>query len=121
MRTGCEFIHADVLEWEPPHFYDLIATHFVLDCYRPDQLERILAKLSGASSPGASWLVADFQEPEGGLARWRARAILEMMAFVFSMGDGLWPAANLTAPDPFLETARFFAEQTPDVRVGTVA
>ena len=105
-----EFIHADVLEWEPPRDYDLIATHFVLDCFRPDQLERVLLKLSDASAPGASWLLADFQEPEAGLARWRARAILEMMYLFFRWATGL-PATNLTSPDALLARHGFSLSQ----------
>lgn len=57
-----EFVHADVLHWEPASQpYDLIVTQFFIDCFRPDQLERIIADLGAATTPDASWLIADFQ------------------------------------------------------------
>ncbi len=84
-----QFVHGDILEWKPHEDFDLIATHFVLDCFRPDQLERVLSKLSAVAAPGANWLVADFQEPDAGPARWRARAILEMMYLFFRWATGL--------------------------------
>jgi len=105
-----EFVHADVLDWKPPGEYDLIATHFVLDCFRPDQLDRVLSKLSAVAAPGASWLVADFQEPDAGPARWRARAILEMMYLFFRWATGL-PASELTPPDVLLARHGFFLSQ----------
>src|SRR3974390_1877768 len=38
-----EFIHADALEWEPPiGSYDLVVTHFFLDCFQPEQLENLV-------------------------------------------------------------------------------
>jgi ubiquinone/menaquinone biosynthesis C-methylase UbiE len=96
-----EFVHADILEWEPAGEYDLIATHFVLDCFRPDQLDRVLSKLSSVAAPAARWLVSDFQEPAAGVARWRARAILEMMYLFFRWATAL-PASKLTPPDDLL-------------------
>jgi ubiquinone/menaquinone biosynthesis C-methylase UbiE len=105
-----EFVHADVLEWKPEGEYDLIATHFVLDCFRPDQLERMLAKLSAVAAPGASWLVADFQEPPAGPAKWRARAILEMMYLFFRWATGL-PASELTPPDDLLARHGFYLSE----------
>ena len=109
-ETRVEFIHADVLEWAPPAEYDLIATHFVLDCFRLDQLARVLSKLSDAAAPGANWLLADFQEPAAGPARWRARAILEMMYVFFRWATGL-PATELTPPDDLLARNGFLLMQ----------
>jgi ubiquinone/menaquinone biosynthesis C-methylase UbiE len=101
-ESTVEFTHADILAWTPPSGeFDLIVTHFVLDCFRPEQLERVLPKLSAAAAPGAYWLLADFQEPPAGPAKWRARAILEVMYLFFRWTAGL-PATHLTPPDSFL-------------------
>lgn len=102
-----EFVHADVLDWRPPgRAYDWIVTHFVLDCFRPEQLDQLLPKLSAAAAPEACWLVADFQQPAAGAAKWRARAILEVMYLFFRWATAL-PAAQLTPPEPHLERAGF--------------
>ncbi len=102
-----EFIHADVLQWTPPAAaYDLVVTHFVLDCFRAEQLARVLPALAGAAAPEARWLVSDFCEPEAGLAKWRARAILEVMYLFFQWATSL-PASELTAPDPLLAQCGF--------------
>jgi ubiquinone/menaquinone biosynthesis C-methylase UbiE len=96
------FLHADVLGWRPPDdLADLIVTHFFLDCFVPEQLERIVARLAGAARPGASWLLADFQVPAAGLLRWRARLMLAAMYAFFRRTTQL-PADRLTAPDDFL-------------------
>jgi len=106
-ETSTEFIHADLLEWSAPEAeFDLIVTHFFLDCFRPEQLERLMPKLSGAAAPKACWLVADFREPPSGPARWRARAILEIM-YVFFRWAAALPASQLTPPDPLLERHGF--------------
>lgn len=96
------FLHADVLSWRPPEdVADLIVTHFFLDCFIPDQLERIVASLAGAAQPGASWLLADFQVPAARLLRWRARLMLAAMYAFFRRAAQL-PAGRLTSPDDFL-------------------
>jgi ubiquinone/menaquinone biosynthesis C-methylase UbiE len=105
--AGVEFVHADILEWPlPSAAYDLVVTHFVLDCFRPEQLARVLPSLAGAAAPQARWLLADFQEPAAGLAKWRARAILEMMYLFFRWAAAL-PASELTAPDLLLAQCGF--------------
>jgi ubiquinone/menaquinone biosynthesis C-methylase UbiE len=106
-ETRVEFVHADVLAWAPPpEKFDLIVTHFVLDCFRPEQLDRALPKLSAAAGPAATWLLADFQEPAAGPAKWRARAIIEVMYVFFRWAAGL-PANRLTPPDSFLARQGF--------------
>ena len=97
-----DFVHADILEWSPPaQAFDLVVTHFVLDCFRADQLEKLMPSLAVSATPDARWLLADFQEPAAGFARWRARAILEMMYLFFRSAVGL-PAAEWTCPDEWL-------------------
>jgi ubiquinone/menaquinone biosynthesis C-methylase UbiE len=97
-----EFVHADILEWSPPRAaFDLVATHFVLDCFRPDQLAKIMPSLAVAATPNARWLLSDFQEPAAGMARWRARAIIEVLYLFFRGAVGL-AAAELTCPDAWL-------------------
>jgi ubiquinone/menaquinone biosynthesis C-methylase UbiE len=102
-----EFIHADILRWPAPAAaYDLIVTHFVLDCFRPEQLQCVLPALAAAAKPDARWLLADFQEPAAGVAKWRARVILELMYLFFRWATSL-PASELTAPDPLLAQCGF--------------
>lgn len=102
-----EFIHADILQWQPPRAeFDLVVTHFVLDCFRPEQLAQVVSLLAGAAGPGARWLVSDFQEPAAGPARWRARAMLEMMYLFFRWAAAL-PASELTDPDSLLAQSGF--------------
>ncbi|HZQ47846.1 MAG TPA: class I SAM-dependent methyltransferase, partial [Verrucomicrobiae bacterium] len=40
-----EFVHADALDWQPPAAqFDLIVSCFFLDCFRPDQLARLVPR-----------------------------------------------------------------------------
>jgi len=108
---GIEFIHADALGWEAPAAaFDLIVTHFFLDCFRPEQLERILALLAGAATLDAAWLLADFQVPPAGLRRYRALLIHRAMYLFFRYATRL-PAWSLTVPDTFLEAHGFALRQ----------
>ena len=101
------FIHADVLIWEPPAAeYDLIVSHFFLDCFRADQLALIIPKLAHAAKPGCNWLFADFQVAQSGLKHWRSRFILALLYRFFSAVTRL-SANSLASPDPFLKKAGF--------------
>lgn len=102
-----EFIHADVSEWQaPPGEFDLLVTHFFLDCFRADQLAEMVPRLAAAAAPDARWLLADFQEPASGVAKWRARGVLRAMYFFFQRVTRL-PASRLTPPDAFLQQSGF--------------
>lgn len=109
--TRIEFVRADVLEWSPlTKAFDLVVTHFFLDCFRADQLQQIVDKLAFAARPNASWLLADFQTPSAGLQRWRAKLILKAMYLFFRVATRL-PARKLTSPDLYLTSNEFFLRE----------
>jgi len=102
-----EFIHASLPEWAPPpETFDLIVTNFFLDCFSAAQLTEVVTKLSASAQPGARWLVADFQIPDSGWQRLRARLIL-LSAYTFFRVATKLPARQLTSPDDLLRGAGF--------------
>jgi ubiquinone/menaquinone biosynthesis C-methylase UbiE len=109
--NGIEFLRADVLDWSPlKKVFDLVVTHFFLDCFRAEQLQQIVDRIAFAARPNASWLLADFQAPPVGLQRWRANLILTVMYLFFRVATGL-PARRLTSPDPYLTNNEFFLRE----------
>ena len=102
-----QFLQADILEWSPPcAAFDLIVTHFFLDCFRADQLADIVPRIAAAAQPGVSWLLADFEAAPSGWRRLRTQAILSLMYVFFRFVTRL-PARELTPPGPFLLKAGF--------------
>jgi len=102
-----EFIHADALNWKPPEpRYDLIVTHFFLDCFPQVQLEKIVNTLADATEVGAFWLLADFQVPACGWKRLRAQAIHRCMYAFFRAATQLG-ARELVCPDRVLSSRGF--------------
>ena len=104
------FFQNDVASWRPNDRYDLIVTHFFLDCFRIQQVGRIIAKLAQAAAPNAIWLVADFRIPEERLARVHARAWLAVM-YRFFRAVARIEATDLVDPSPFLRAEGFTLEQ----------
>jgi SAM-dependent methyltransferase len=45
----------------PTPEYDLIVTHFFLDCFDENDLEPLIARLADAAAPGAQWLISEFR------------------------------------------------------------
>lgn len=102
-----QFVQQDALTWQPARTdFDLVVTNFFLDCFRSDELARLIPKITASATPAARWLLADFRLPEQGWQRWRARAVLGLMYRFFRLATGL-SATQLTAPDEFLEAAGF--------------
>lgn len=100
-----EFIHQPLPAWRPEaEGFDLVVTHFFLDCFPAEPLEEIVATFASALGAGGSWLIADFVLPERGLARWRAQAIHAVMYAFFRRMTRL-PATVLVPPEPFLSRA----------------
>lgn len=96
----------DLATWSPTDKYDAIVTCFFLDCFAPETLNEMVAKLAKCANPDAVWLVVDFNIPARGFGRWRARVIHALMYFSFRLTVGL-PARRLTPPDNLLRSHGF--------------
>lgn len=104
------FFRCDVTSWTPNDRYDLIVTHFFLDCFRTQSVGNIIARLAQAAAPNSTWLLADFRVPDAGLARIHARAWLAVMYGFFRFVAGI-EAHELVDPSPFLRVEGFSLER----------
>jgi cyclopropane fatty-acyl-phospholipid synthase-like methyltransferase len=96
------FLQRDITSWTPAQpAYDLIVTHFVLDCFRKAQVADVVGRLAGAATTKAIWLLADFRIPPEGFGRARARVWLAAMYRFFQVTAGI-EAVALVDPSPFL-------------------
>ena len=101
------FVHKEIMEWKAPEDrYDLIVTHFILDCFREPELALIIKKLASAATADATWLLADFRVPSRGFARLRARVWLALMYGFFRVTARI-EANELIDPAPCMQSQGF--------------
>jgi ubiquinone/menaquinone biosynthesis C-methylase UbiE len=106
-RTRVIFLESDIRSWRPPaNQFDLLVTNFFLDCFTAGELELIIPSIAGAATSDSQWLIADFNIPKGGLARWRAKVIVGCLYRFFHLTTGL-SAQRLISPQPWLERTGF--------------
>jgi ubiquinone/menaquinone biosynthesis C-methylase UbiE len=90
--------------------YDLIVTHFLLDCFSEKTLAPLLRQLVDAATAEVRWLIADFCYPPRGWQRLRARLLLGTMYFFFRAAAGI-EARRLVDYRPFLRAQGFECRQ----------
>ncbi len=106
-RQRVRFIHQDVREWSAQRSYDLLVTHFFLDCFRREEMDVIVDKLAGAAAPNATWLLTDFTIPTTGkFARMHGKFRLRLMYWFFRRAAGI-SASELVDPSPYLQATGF--------------
>jgi hypothetical protein len=91
LRTGRVRVHlADIRQWQPegPR-YDLIVTHFFLDCLSTKEIVSLASKLKPCAKPGALWVVSEFAIPPGWYGWLVARPVVSALYVVFWLMTGL--------------------------------
>lgn len=82
---------------------DVLVTHFFLDCFTPETLNRMLPRLSDSLSPGGTWLMADFVEPsETGIISSLQGAALRALYYFFAKTGGI-EANKVSCPEKTLQ------------------
>jgi ubiquinone/menaquinone biosynthesis C-methylase UbiE len=82
--SGLHTHHTDALTFAPSRTYDLIVTHFFLDCLTGADIHTLCSRLVPHLDPGTLWLVSEFQVPTGAM-HWPARSIVRLLYFAFRM------------------------------------
>jgi SAM-dependent methyltransferase len=86
LRTAC----ADARAWPARGaVYDLVATHFFLDCLTTEEVGALAAKIRGATCEGARWVISEFAAPPGWLGLIVARPIVTVLYAAFGWMTGL--------------------------------
>lgn len=68
--------------------YDLIVTHFFLDCLEQNAVDALTAEVARKTAPGAVWIVSDFRVPPGAM-RLPATVLIRLLYFAFQLTTGL--------------------------------
>jgi ubiquinone/menaquinone biosynthesis C-methylase UbiE len=111
---------ADFTRWQAANSrYDLIVTHFFLDCFNREELTNVVAKIASLAAPHARWLISDFQIPAGVFPRLHALAWLRAMYAFFRYAARLRTRA-LVDFAPLLRAHHFNLTARCDSRFGLV-
>ena len=71
----------------PP--YDLVTTHFFLDCLTTEEVRSLAMTLRSALSASAIWIVSEFGVPQGWFGRLVARPLIGLLYRTFGLLTGL--------------------------------
>lgn len=86
VRAWC----ADVRTWKPQDApYDLIVTHFFLDCLTTAEIQAMAQTLHNTATPSALWLISEFAVPAGVYGRLFARPLVSCLYWIFGQLTGL--------------------------------
>jgi SAM-dependent methyltransferase len=86
-------VHADARECDPAAFpeapFDLIVTHFFLDCFDEAEIASLVSRVNGAAEDQALWVVSDFAIPRRPAARLVGTLIVRGLYLAFALLVGL--------------------------------
>jgi SAM-dependent methyltransferase len=89
-RSRVEFHQVDALAHSLPNGpFDLAVSHFFLDTLSGRDAEELISKVTNLLSPGADWLLSEFEEPPGLAQSLHARLWLRVMYRFFALTTGL--------------------------------
>ena len=81
---------ADIRAWRPANPpYDLVVTHFFLDCLLTEEVSSMAAALHEAVSGNALWIVSDFAVSKGWFGRLVGEPLVWFLYWAFGVLTGL--------------------------------
>jgi ubiquinone/menaquinone biosynthesis C-methylase UbiE len=77
---------ADARSFQPAHHeYDLIATHFFLDCLATSEVKLLASRLRRHAAPNALWVISEFAIPSNFYGRAIARPLISALYLAFGL------------------------------------
>lgn len=86
--TRLETHHTSALTFASTGPYDLVVSHFFLDCLTQPELEALIRHIAPALTPNALWLISDFRIPPGPM-RLPAHILVRSLYLAFRIITGL--------------------------------
>ncbi|MGC1784399.1 MAG: class I SAM-dependent methyltransferase [Acidobacteriaceae bacterium] len=84
-ETRLRTAHADLRRWTPSgDDYDLVVSHFFLDCLTEDELDALIARTLPHLTDDATWLISEFAVPDGRVRGALARLLIRFLYFAFA-------------------------------------
>ena len=78
----------DARDFTPSGSYDLVVTHFFLDCFTTEEIVAFAARIHTHLCPGARWVVSEFAIPHGPLPL-PSKLIVRSLYAAFNLLTGL--------------------------------
>jgi ubiquinone/menaquinone biosynthesis C-methylase UbiE len=88
-RSRVRQVLADVQAMPLIGSYDLVVSHFFLDCFTTEELDQLIPRISAHVNPGGRWLISEFQIPSTGLRRYLATVVVKALYMSFAVVTGL--------------------------------
>lgn len=81
----------DARDWRPSVSarFDLVVTHFFLDCLTTEDVRKLAGRVRRAAAPNAVWVVSEFAVPENGYGRFFAGPLIRALYWAFELLTGL--------------------------------
>jgi ubiquinone/menaquinone biosynthesis C-methylase UbiE len=100
-------IQADIFQFPlAPEAYDVVFTHFFLDCFQETQLLHLVTRISEALTPNAVWVISEFHQAEAGWRKLYTGAWLRTMYLFFKWATAI-QTQSLPLHNPILQEAGF--------------
>jgi hypothetical protein len=82
--------HADARQWLPgTSRYDLVVSHFFLDCLSTDEVTALAERLRPCTSDQTRWVVSEFAIPAGWFGKLVAQSLVTSLYLAFRLLTGL--------------------------------
>jgi hypothetical protein len=81
---------ADARLWQPQgRVYDLVISHFFLDCLNAEEVRTLAREVRPALDTGAMWVISEFAIPAGRFGRFFAQPLIAALYWAFGLLTGL--------------------------------
>ena len=107
LRRRSEYHCSGIHSFHPPQpAYDLVATHFFLDCFTTKEAHAVVRRIANWAAPRARWIVSEFAQPSAPLAQLWTGAVIRSLYAAFRVTTGL-RVTHLPNYRPALRTVGF--------------
>ncbi len=95
-KHGVSLIQGDAFTYLFRQEYDVVFTHFFLDCFSSPEVRALAERVTTALSLDATWVVSEFRQAKSGWRKWYCGLWLKVMYAFFGLTTGL---RTQTLPD----------------------